>query len=351
MKKSYFLYYLFLCCFTMLFACGNNRHEPIPEYGIEIEPVATYSVISDSVYLGKVYSMDTDERGHIFISERDNGRVTEIVLKETAELVRMYGRPGMGPGEFYRNQSISVIDTVLYVQEPYPATLSVWNTRNGELMREIKVPFYSQFAIGTDGEIYSEYFDDSDHVLARIDTAGNVVSQFGSYLDVFYTQTKRHANKRLVVAGDEGHLISVSTQHGVVEKFNSEGELLGRLDLRLTNHFVRNTYNINKEIYEREFLQTGQKVYFIYINNIDLYRNVLYVLFTGFNHHGYRKNRLRRRKPRLISVDVSGEKPRQIETYNFPKNGFQCDSFCCLAQDTILAYNRLSGNLEIYCLK
>jgi outer membrane protein assembly factor BamB/peroxiredoxin len=200
-------------------AVRPNKTGPVYEQMFHDIPLSAYDV---AVYQGR-YIL-TDVKGN---------RV--LIVKDSMEVEREFGRIGSGPGRFLHPGSIDVArDGTIYVNDGGNERI-VKFTFAGDYLGEFQVTEYEGMAVGAENEIYLGQ-PEEDHLITVYSNSGKKLRSFGQLKkfseingaefadrDVLY---KRTLNQVRLSTDKDGNLYVSFMLIPLIQKYSSDGKLL-----------------------------------------------------------------------------------------------------------------------------
>lgn len=269
MKLSYCI-----CLFLIISACQKKSEIEIKT----LKPVSSIGQLNDSTFL-------TDALDKILFTQHfniiaDNKQNCLFYVSDEFELIRKVPY-GEGPEEVrftyqmienqgqpivadYGKFSFQTLDEQGLVVKSLKPSTEEWTS------------FLYGFGIDNNGFLYMSSHE-SEYPIIKLDTSGNVVNQFGNWLEADNQRHKRTINNRYLTVNSRNQLINIYVSKPMVELWSEEGELVWELDLSEILAFRTRQYDERL----RENPELKEILAFTYYNDFYLTDDQLYLLFIG----------------------------------------------------------------------
>jgi len=283
--KNHLRLIIIVTVISLLFACSKKPtykieevegikfvHNIEPEWGnkpkVELEFVKSiggHDVTDENYQIYNSRDVIKDSEGNIYVVDSGNNRIQKY--DSEGNYVTTIGKEGQGPGELLQPSSI-IIDNENNLQVINLRNFRIEKfTRDGEFLKSY--PMKRMFAIfrllGTDKMVAPVInmqglqtipgSDTKPSLVSILNYENEVLSSFGSVKEFDNPMLTMMVNTGSIAVDEENNIFLAYAAENVIEKYNSEGELLLKFDRTLP-------FEISHEMKEREIDVDGRKVKF-----------------------------------------------------------------------------------------
>ena len=213
----------------LIFLCLISCSKDLPNRNLT--PIKSIERLSDSTYLSDVVSNMVYYNNTLFFSDCSNSRI--VNLDSNYRVIRIYGSPGRGPGEFLTPDQFAIVKDSLYVFDHSTKKILIFDMI-GKFSREFNLnrypEVYSRLAISKFGKIYVST-PLLDYPITVFDRNGNILYGIGSKCNNKLAFYKKMASISHLLIYKDSFLLSVRASSAEIDVYDLEGLYIKKIDL------------------------------------------------------------------------------------------------------------------------